>query len=372
MIETDEAELSASSVAFFIFVNWRDKMSNGRYDDEIKRYKLALVILVSILFVVIFAFSCMIGALTRRGGNDEIAVTTTLPPVTEPPVVRISSMVSNTDSGTLIVVNNEHHCQFSDTASLVTLKDNAYYRRAQNGMQLLPEAVEKLDEMFSVYSSDMKASGVTYTPYIKDAYRDYATQEQKYNSAADKSTASVAGGSDLHTGYSFRLRLLGDDGLEYQLNSVPTVNDWLKTNMSKYGFVDRYPENGTTDFRGTGIVGYGFYRYVGLPHSLYIDENGISLEDYVAELKKDYSIDENPEFTLDDLLAIEGDDTVYYVMHVTAVDDKAEFSIPESTKIHSFSGDNMGGFVVVLVKDAEAAQEPVGDGTDTPALNAQE
>ncbi len=346
-------------------------MSNENYEQEIKKYKLALVVMVSILFVVVFAFSCMIGAMTGKVRDDGNAVTTTEPPATEPPVVRTPSMVSNTDSGTLIVVNNANLYTNVDEVSLETLKDNAYYRRSQNGMMLLPEAIEKLGEMFSVYASDMKASGVSYTPYIKDAYRDYATQQQKYDSAPDKSTVSVAGGSDLHTGYSFRLRWLDADGKEYLLDSVPLAYDWLKTNMSKYGFIDRYPEKGTTDFAGTTIVGYGFYRYVGVPHSLYIDKLGISLEDYIELLKKDYSIDENPEFELEDLLQIDSEDTTYYVMHITATGDKAEFSIPDGAKIHSFSGDNMGGFVVVLVKSVEEANIPVGDGAETPAIAVQ-
>ena len=346
-------------------------MSNENYEQEIKKYKLALVVMVSILFVVVFAFSCMIGAMTVKDRDEGAVVTTTEPPVTEPPVVRTHSMVSNTDSGTLIVVNNANLYTNADEVSLETLKDNAYYRRSQNGMRLLPEAIEKLDEMFSVYASDMKASGIAYTPYIKDAYRDYATQKQKYDGAPNKSTVAVPGGSDLHTGYSFRLNWRDGDGAEYQLESVPLAYDWLKTNMSKYGFIDRYPEKGTTDFAGTSIVGYGFYRYVGLPHSLYIDKLGISLEDYIELLKKDYSIDENPDFTLEDLLAIDGEDGTYYVMHVTATGDKAEFSIPSDVKIHSFSGDNMGGFVVVLVKSLAEASLPVGDGAETPAIDAQ-
>ena len=347
------------------------RMSNENYEQEIKKYKLTLVVMVSILFVVVFAFSCMIGAMTGKVRDEGDTVTTTAPPVTEPPVVRTSRMVSNTDSGTLIVVNNANLYTNADEVSLETLKDNSYYRRSQNGMRLLPEAIEKLDEMFSVYDADMKASGISYTPYIKDAYRDYATQEQKYNSKEDKSTVAVPGGSDLHTGYSFRLSWRGEDGQEYQLNSVPLAYEWLKTNMSKYGFIDRYPENGTTDFAGTVIVGYGFYRYVGIPHSLYIDKLGISLEDYIELLKKDYSIDEKPEFELEDLLQIDSEDATYYVMHVTATGDKAEFSIPENTKIHSFSGDNMGGFAVVLVKSLAEASLPVGDGAETPAVDVQ-
>lgn len=348
---------------------------NGdRQRSEEKRYKFALVILASALFVVIFALINVVGDISLKQEKNEPVVTTTQPPppVTQPPVVRVDCMISDTKQGTLIVINDDNSYTMPDEGALVVLSDNAYMRRAQNGMRLLPETVEKLNEMFSVYLSDTENETEKYTPIIKDAYRDFATQETKYNSATDKSTASRAGHSDLHSGYSFRLRLIDKDGSEYLLDSIKLFDDWLNTNMAKYGFIDRYPENGSTDFSGTSIVGYGFFRYVGLPHSLYISKEGISLEDYIELLRSEYSINENDEFQLDDLLAIDAEDGTYYVMHVTAKGEKAEFSIPQESKIHSFSGDNMGGFVVVLVRDSssdDAAQ--IGDAGVTPEVDVQ-
>ena len=59
-------------------------------------------------------------------------------------------------------------------------------------------------------------------------------------------------------------------------------------------------------------------------------------------------------------------------MHVTAKGEKAEFSIPQESKIHSFSGDNMGGFVVVLVRDSSSDDSTqIGDGGTTPELDVQ-
>ena len=86
-------------------------MSNENYEQEIKKYKLALVVMVSILFVVVFAFSCMIGAMTGKDRDEGPVVTTTEPPVTEPPVVRTQSMVSNTDSGTYKCLGHLTSCR---------------------------------------------------------------------------------------------------------------------------------------------------------------------------------------------------------------------------------------------------------------------
>ena len=338
---------------------------NERYEAELKRYKFALIILITVLFVVIFAFASMIGDIGNREQAPETTVTTVAPPVTEPPVIRIESMISDTKSGTLIVVNNSNLYTLTDESSLVELKDNAYFRRPLNGMKLLQITVDKLTEVFSVYATDMAAEKERYIPYINIAYRDYATQEHNYNKAgADKTITAVPGGSDLHTGYSFALRFI-KDGVSgpYQLNSLPMIEEWIRVNMPKYGFIERYPASGNTDFKGTSIVGYGFYRYVGLPHSLYIDKNKISLEDYVSLLKTKYSIDDNPDFELDELLAIDTEDATYFVLYVSAENEKAKFSIPEESKIHSFSGDNMGGFIVTLALDAPAEAE-IGDGSE--------
>ena len=110
-------------------------------------------------------------------------------------------------------------------------------------------------------------------------------------------------------------------------------------------------------------MGYGIYRYVGLPHSIYISQNGISLEDYIETLKSDYCVDENPLFELDDLLEIEYDEQKYYVLYVSEENDKATIVLPPDTEIHSFSGDNIEGFVIVLTEigsqsdvDAPAAE----------------
>ena len=179
------------------------------------------------------------------------------------------------------------------------------------------------------------------------------------------------GGSDLHTGYSFRLMLVDSEDKYYQLNSVPEVQNWMNENLPKFGFIDRYPENGNTDFKGTSIVGYGFYRYVGLPHSIYISRNGISLEDYIEKLKTEYCVDENPEFELEDLLEIEQDEQKYYVLYVSEDNNKATVDLPPDTEIHSFSGDNIGGFVIVLTKTASAEEPDSPDLTEAIADDEQ-
>ena len=333
---------------------------NGKVNEETK-YKLSLVLLIALACVAIFAVVNMVGTLSDREVPDVTTepVTTEAPVTTEPPVVRMSKTVSNKIGGTLIVVNNANLYQPLD--ALTELKNTDVFQRAENGMYIREEALENMKNAFALYKEEYGEDENFCFPHISLAFRSVEKQKEKYDASTDKTTVSVPGGSDLHTGYSFHLMLVGSDDKYYQLNSFPNVQNWMNENLPKFGFIDRYPENGNTDFKGTGIVGYGFYRYVGLPHSIYISHNGISLEDYIEKLKTDYCVDENPEFELEDLLEIEYDEQKYYMLYVSEDNNKATIDLPPDTEIHSFSGDNIGGFVIVLTKTAMISDTPLTD-----------
>lgn len=342
--------------------------TNMNSQNEETKYKLSLILLVALALVAIFAVISMTGKLMNR---EEPIITepTTTAPTTEPPINRENKTVSNTTGGTLIVVNNANLYQPSDTLSV--LKNTEYFDRAFNDMLLREEAINALTEVFKKYRDDFSEKSEFYLPHIKIAFRSIEDQESKYNEADDKTTVSLPGGSDLHTGYSFRFMLVNEkNGSFHQIDSITEVQAWVNENFPKFGFIDRYPENGNTDFKGTSIVGYGFYRYVGLPHSLYISENGISLEDYIDYLKANYSIDENPEFELSDLLKVEYENQNYYILYKSAENNKATISLPPNTEIHSFSGDNMDGFIIVLVNLEEAEDLPDVEG-DASVANVE-
>ena len=57
------------------------------------------------------------------------------------------------------------------------------------------------------------------------------------------------------------------------------VQQWLMEHCWDYGFILRYPE-GTTDI--TGIIFEPWhYRYVGIPVAKAMQENGLTLEEYL-------------------------------------------------------------------------------------------
>ena len=97
----------------------------------------------------------------------------------------------------------------------------------------------------------------------------------------------------------------------------------------------RYPEN-KTDVTGISPESWHF-RYVGVPHATYMYERGITLEEYLSELRI---------YTESIPLLVSADGVEYGVYYIDKdVLEYTEFNVPKDTE-YSISGDNMGGFVV--------------------------
>ena len=79
----------------------------------------------------------------------------------------------------------------------------------------------------------------------------------------------------------------GNSGLFPDLENYPE-GLWLKENAPKFGFVLRYPK------AKEAITGINFepwhFRYVGIENAVYMTENNLTLEEYVAILKQNETI----------------------------------------------------------------------------------
>ena len=79
----------------------------------------------------------------------------------------------------------------------------------------------------------------------------------------------------------------GSSGLFPDLENYPE-GLWLKENAPKYGFVLRYPK------AKEAITGINFepwhFRYVGVENAIYMTENNLTLEEYVALLKQNETL----------------------------------------------------------------------------------
>lgn len=79
----------------------------------------------------------------------------------------------------------------------------------------------------------------------------------------------------------------GSSGLFPDLENYPE-GLWLKENAPKFGFILRYPK------AKEAITGINFepwhFRYVGVENALYMTENNLTLEEYVAILKQNEAL----------------------------------------------------------------------------------
>ena len=139
-------------------------------------------------------------------------------------------------------------------------------------------------------------------------------------------------------GLSFDIRVYISSSQKTRVLNA-TEQKWLADNCAEYGFVLRYPE-GKADATGVLANAYHF-RYVGTPHSLYMKNNGLCLEEYV-ELIKTHTF-ESP------LVISDGTDN-YGVYYVPAQDGTTEIKVPNASPYYSVSGDNSEGFIVIYQK----------------------
>lgn len=141
-----------------------------------------------------------------------------------------------------------------------------------------------------------KAQGLTV--YITSAYRNYNTQEYLFNRkvsqyvASEGSEAAAIEKAKTIVAYpgtsEHQLGLACDIVDKYYQYMNETIADtplsqWLAAHCTEYGFILRYPRD-KTDITGVMYEPWHF-RYVGKEAAVYITNNGLTLEEFVALYK---------------------------------------------------------------------------------------
>lgn len=263
--------------------------------------------------------------------------TTTAKRVKEPlPEGYTTVPVSSTDaySGNLVMVNANHIYQFpADDTELVTLYDHIsteYYGVSDLVISLDAEVVEHLNRLMQDFAETQYNTDI----FIIGGYRSAEEQNQKY----DYGTSYTVGGfSDYHTGRSFDMGVFPQDGSSSGYYSPTGVYSWIDEHASDYGFVLRYPE-GKENITGEKARTQT-YRYVGVPHSTYMKQNNLCLEEYIEKLKS---------YTTNKPLEISSGTGLYKVYYVEAdYDDMTDIGVPKNSE-YEISGNNEDGFIVTV------------------------
>ncbi|WP_308634955.1 M15 family metallopeptidase [Paenibacillus silvisoli] len=225
--------------------------------------------------------------------------------------------------GNLVLINKEYGIHPEGVeADVIQL---AGHQELLDGFGLLDRSI-RLPQTLLQRFTDMVAAadkdGVNHF-LISSGYRDQAEQEQLYaDMGADY--ALPAGHSEHNLGLSL------DIGSSLKAMNDAPEGEWLTRNADRYGFILRYPKD-KTDITGIQYEPWHF-RYVGLPHSRIMKENGFTLEEYLDFLKEKKSF----------AATVDGKryEISYYPMA-----EGLEISVP-SNQLYELSGNNSDGIIM--------------------------
>ncbi|UQZ36237.1 D-Ala-D-Ala carboxypeptidase VanY [Paenibacillus sp. PK3_47] len=177
---------------------------------------------------------------------------------------------------------------------------------------------------FALMVAAAAEDGVTHF-MISSGYRDEAEQQQLYE---DKGAeyALPPGHSEHNLGLSLDI-----GSTEAEMSRAPE-GTWLKDHAAEYGFILRYPKDKVS------ITGIHYepwhFRYVGLPHSLIMQQKNFTLEEYLEYLSREGSISAT--------LAGKTYEISYY-----PVSGYTSIPVPADRR-YEISGNNMEGVIVTV------------------------
>lgn len=238
--------------------------------------------------------------------------------------------------GDLVVVNKQHEYTFPTSEEEAPIpiyeKKTDSYQISDYEISLKTHVITALNNLMDDFYGQTGHSDIM----VIYAYRTKEYQDEIFSNG----TTDIKGGcSDYHTGLSFDLGVFPEGGGSYFY--TPNDDDdytWIADNCGKYGFVTRYPDEKESQ---TGIeASTSQFRYVGIPHAIYMNENNMCLEEYI-EFVKSYTYDTEH-------LKIAGPDKNYEVYY-SAADPSAdtEVHVP-ADKQYEVSGNNIDGFIITV------------------------
>ena len=270
----------------------------------------------------------------------------------------VSEMPNAVFEGDLILVNKQHEYSFpasvgnSDNDSDQANEDGEQAGEMDVSGDIVPVYTKKT-ESYQVcdYETSLSSDTISAINSMMDkfyektghndvmiigGYRTKEYQDEKFNSGS----SDIKGGcSEFHTGMSFDLGIFPEGENSYYYTAEGDYS-WILENCANYGFILRYPEK-KEDLTGMDSKSYQF-RYVGIPHAIYMMQNDMCFEEYI-EFVKNYTYQSEH-------LTVAGPDKNYEIYYVPA-DPSANTDVPvPSDKSYEISGNNVDGFIVTVEK----------------------
>lgn len=247
---------------------------------------------------------------------------------------KISVSASEVHSGNLILINSEHE-YVSNKSNNVSISEgkNQYYNVLNSNSTLDTNTLEQFNALMKDYYTQFSDGNFT----ISSAYRSVIEQDMIYNQAIDNDVSeNKAGFSEHHSGLSLDLIVTPTDENVISFSEYEN-SSWILENCPKYGFIQRYPESKKST---TSINKPSHLRYVSVPHSNYISENNMCLEEYITKLN-DY------KFGIKALRYSYNDkDYMVYICEGNG-SDTIDVYVPKD-KSYTISGNNINAIIVTV------------------------
>ncbi|MFD0590590.1 D-alanyl-D-alanine carboxypeptidase family protein [Paenibacillus sp. GCM10027627] len=176
------------------------------------------------------------------------------------------------------------------------------------------------EEQSAIYEQSMRENGPEYTA--------------KY--------VALPGRSEHQTGLAIDVGELASRELDFIAPSFPDEGECgvIKKLAAAYGFIQRYKE-GKEAITGIACEPWHF-RYVGFPHSEWMEREGMCLEEYIRHVKR-YSFE-------GERLRFEAEHVVYETYYAKA-EAQGAVTIPiPSCHGYTVSGNNVDGFIVTAYR----------------------
>ncbi len=174
----------------------------------------------------------------------------------------------------VVLINRDHPCSGPAPESLINLyaqKDRGF-SLASSQIELTAETFQAAKAMFTAAAADGVEGFI-----LSSGYRGRQAQQAEYKN--NPTLAALPGASEHESGLAFDVTAYGHRDFTRTKQYA-----WLYANCWDYGFILRYPSD-KSQITGTPAEGW-HYRYVGLPHSRIMGEQGLCLEEYIDYVRE--------------------------------------------------------------------------------------
>jgi len=226
----------------------------------------------------------------------------------------------NLGKGSLVLINSEYPAKDSYSGLCNLESGKGYMVYNSENASVSPEVPEHLRDMIDDYCLNTGKNNVVIynTAYLNN--EENSLYETDYPESVSGYSLDIA----INSSYS---EIIQYDGFD--------VEGWLAENCYNYGFIIRFPEN-KEEITGFEYSPYHF-RYVGLPHSLIMNEKNMCLEEYTDFIK---------DYTSDNPLSYNSGDHEYTIYYTPAENtETTTIRIPENAE-YQISGNNYDGYII--------------------------